>query len=672
MKKNIELRRIELKYFKGIKDLTLEFNHVSSVFGKNAAGKSTIADAFSWCLFGSDVQGRSDSNFSIKTFDKDNNIIEKVEHGVTLWFDIDGVEHKFNRILKEKWIKIRGDLKTTFTGNKTDYFYNEVPKKKSEYEARVSDLINKNVFALLSNPLAFNSLHWEKQRAILIDIVGEVDDTAVASGNNVFEQLLAKIEAKNIDLKEYKDELASKRSKLNDAIKHIPSRIDEQTQSRPEELDWTALEEEKASIVEEIGKIDSQIEDRNKALEAANKVRQEKSNEVFSLKTRNQNIEFEVKNQIQSLASQKTDPSAKLKRDLSVFENNLVSYKNGVARLKSELVTSQEELKNTSVKKLQKREQWQNENAKELKFGEDDFNCPTCKRPLEAENVKSEKDKMLIDFMDDKTKSLDILNKEGSNLAVREAELMNSVKSLEKRIADGEAKVKEMESEISKFIKSIEAVKPEPKNEISSVEAVLLALSENEEYQSNLKKISELETSLNSETSLDVSDLKAKKIEFQEPLRLVTEKLAFKQQIEKADARIKELEADEKKYAQQISDIEKEQFVVQNFIIDKVNALETKVNALFKNVSWKLFETQVNGAEVPTCKLIFGGVNWADLNTAAKVNSGIECINVLSDFYGVTVPIIIDSRESVTELVPTDSQVINLIVSPSDPKLRVV
>jgi hypothetical protein len=41
-----------------------------------------------------------------------------------------------------------------------------------------------------------------------------------------------------------------------------------------------------------------------------------------------------------------------------------------------------------------------------------------------------------------------------------------------------------------------------------------------------------------------------------------------------------------------------------------------------------------------------------------------------SDYYGVTAPIFVDNRESVNELIQTEAQVINLIVS-KDKTLRI-
>ncbi|EUI90515.1 hypothetical protein Q536_01051 [Staphylococcus aureus M1479] len=58
------------------------------------------------------------------------------------------------------------------------------------------------------------------------------------------------------------------------------------------------------------------------------------------------------------------------------------------------------------------------------------------------------------------------------------------------------------------------------------------------------------------------------------------------------------------------------------------------------------------------------------LNNASRINVGLDIINTLSKHFKVTAPIFIDNAESVTELIKTESQQIQLIVNEQDKKLR--
>ena len=65
-------------------------------------------------------------------------------------------------------------------------------------------------------------------------------------------------------------------------------------------------------------------------------------------------------------------------------------------------------------------------------------------------------------------------------------------------------------------------------------------------------------------------------------------------------------------------------------------------------------------------------MDYANLNSGARINVGIDIINTLSVIYGVRVPLFIDNAESVTVLEPSMSQTIRLVVSENDKELRVV
>ncbi|MBY6766575.1 recombinase RecF, partial [Clostridium botulinum] len=102
----------------------------------------------------------------------------------------------------------------------------------------------------------------------------------------------------------------------------------------------------------------------------------------------------------------------------------------------------------------------------------------------------------------------------------------------------------------------------------------------------------------------------------------------------------------------------------------KVELLESSINSKFKYVSFKLFDTQVNGGLNETCEALINGVPFSNANTASQINAGLDIINALSEHYSVQAPIFIDNRESINNLIDINSQIINLIVS-KDKNLRV-
>ena len=114
---NIELKKLELLNFKGIKELTIDFGKETSIYGENATGKTTIFDAFTWLLFGKDSANKSD--FNIKILNKNGETIHGLNDQVTGTLIVGNKEVILRRALKENWVKKRGSADSIFSGNST-------------------------------------------------------------------------------------------------------------------------------------------------------------------------------------------------------------------------------------------------------------------------------------------------------------------------------------------------------------------------------------------------------------------------------------------------------------------------------------------------------------------------------------------------------------------------
>ena len=76
-----------------------------------------------------------------------------------------------------------------------------------------------------------------------------------------------------------------------------------------------------------------------------------------------------------------------------------------------------------------------------------------------------------------------------------------------------------------------------------------------------------------------------------------------------------------------------------------------------------MFDYTIDGNEFETCVPLIDGTPFQVANTAKQVNAGLDIINALCKFNGVCAPIFIDNRESVNNLIPCKSQIINLVVT---------
>jgi hypothetical protein len=142
--------------------------------------------------------------------------------------------------------------------------------------------------------------------------------------------------------------------------------------------------------------------------------------------------------------------------------------------------------------------------------------------------------------------------------------------------------------------------------------------------------------------------------------------LATKATIEANAEKIKAEEQRQQDLAVQKAEIEGEEMTIEEMVHKQSEEIERRVNSLFQLVKFRMFEQQINGGEKPTCIATVNGVRYADLNSAMKINAGLDIINTICAFNEVTAPIFIDNAEGVNTLHPTMAQVIRLEVTNSD------
>jgi DNA repair exonuclease SbcCD ATPase subunit len=142
-------------------------------------------------------------------------------------------------------------------------------------------------------------------------------------------------------------------------------------------------------------------------------------------------------------------------------------------------------------------------------------------------------------------------------------------------------------------------------------------------------------------------------------------------QRQQAETRIAELTQREESLAAEYAELERQQFLGEEFLRVKVARLEERINGCFHLARFRLFEQQVNGALCEVCEVL--GPDRvpfnSGLNHAACINTGLDIINSLSAHYGLTAPIFIDNAEAVTTLIETPAQLIRLLVSEDESAL---
>lgn len=645
--REIKLKSLILVNFKGVRNLEVVFTDQRTIIsGDNGTGKTTIFDAFTWLLFGKDSTGRSDSNFNIKTIDPlTKKPILHLEHSVTGVISVDGKEVKLQRNYVEKWVKPRGTTEETLKNHETEFYLNDVKlATKKEYESEVAAILTEDIFRMITNPFYFISLKVDAQKELLFDMAGGISDDEVAAIKPEYIELLAQLSGRS--LSQFSKEVAAKKKACNDVLAVIPSQIDTARRLMPESEDWEALEIELQNKKQRLTEIDNQITDKSKINEQENQRKLEIQRTIGDKRMSLVNRQNEIR---ASAGAERNEVMMKLKdleynhksetRDLELNRSSLSNCESEIQRIEDTLSVLRNEYRKI--------------NAETIQYPEGAFVCPTCKRQLEVDDIEAKQNELLANFNQNKAKRL----KENKDKGFSLVELKKKKEAERDSII---SKIKESEDRIVLIEREIEVQKanmPEAPDVDAMIKNDPTCISLNNE-------IADLNNQLNIESKpVDVSELRFAKSSLDDNIQELYKRLAKRDQIERAKKEIEELEEKRIQNNQAKADLEKWEFTVMSFQKDKDAKLIEKINSMFEVVSFSFVTEQLNGGEKLTCVCTVNGTPYPDVNTAGKVNAGLDIINAICKYKGVSAPIFIDNSESVNKIIPTISQVINLVVS---------
>jgi DNA repair exonuclease SbcCD ATPase subunit len=638
---NIKIKKLSLLNFKGIRELSIEFDEVTNIHGENGTGKSTIFDAFTWLLFGKDSHDSKD--FNIKTLDAKGKAIPMLDHVVEGILDVDGTEITLKRSYQEKWQRRRGAEESELTGHETLFYWNGVPQQAGEFKTKVDALVNEGLFKLLTSTLHFNSMKWQDRRQVLILIAGEISNADVLAKMN--KQQVADITLllnSGKPLADFLKELAMRKKKLSDDLKTIPSRIDEVTRSLPEPVDFEAVKSNISNKQALLLDLENTINDQVSAYKTQGEAVQQVQNQIFAHRKTLQSLEFEAKSEAQKVENERILKISDLKQKLA-----------GVSRQWNDehqacnLAVQSKSATEAKIKEL--RELWSEISIAELKLGEGESVCPTCKREFDPDTLAEKSAQLRSSFNENNSKQLSGITAEGRKLSVLLGETNAQIDSLK---ADIDKLSRKAES-LSAQLKEAESIPPSGEPDPDTIPR----------YADIKKQISILELQILEAPKLDIESLKLQKSAAQAEIYDLQVTLGHLDVITRGKSRIKELLAEEKSLAGQISELEKQEFAMNAYTRSRMDTVESRINGKFNLVRFRMFNTLINGGIEEACECMVQGVPFSDVNSAGKIQAGIDIINTLSKHYGISAPIWIDNRESTNTIPSTTSQVINLIVS---------
>lgn len=624
----IKLVKMQVNNFKGIRELTINFDGTDmNVLGDNGTGKTSIIDSFTWLLFGKDSLGRAD--FGIKPTDKAGHIIHQIETSVEAVFDISGTEKVFKKTLTEVWTRKRGAAEAEFTRNENNFYIDGVPKKKQEYTAAIKELIDEEVFKIITNPLYFNeSVKWQDRRSVLLTICGEVSDTDVIAANEALAPLLPLLKGKSVS--DFKDIVSATMKRINRELDMIPVKINEAELAKPNAASLEADLSRQEYLTQEIESL-----------------RIQKSNIINGAEV------AQERQRVQMLSREFRAVGNDFKPGLTDEAAKIAALKNQRMELTSKLRTT--EMQRTMLTGDIERKKGMQSNLSvrwDKAFNErfTDSVCPTCHRELPEDEVDAKRK----EFNAKKAKMLDSIEYENEKLKQEISAAEDALKGVESEDA-------EIRSALDSVEQAIVAADAELKRLTLSKEAEFE--QRRSEIRADIARTEDLIRVYEKQTGFAVSKIDNEIAALSNELSVINTTLANKALLERQDSRIAELREQQQKLAGEYSTAERCLYLAEQFIVAKVNMLNERINQKFKFAKFKLFDQQINGGINEVCEVTFGGIPYKDLNNAMRINIGLDVINTISAHYGVTCPIMIDNAESVNEIFHTDAQQIRFYVS---------
>lgn len=646
----MKLLTLTLKNFKGIKQFSLDTQGGNvSIYGDNATGKTTLADAFMWLLFDKDSSNRKD--FEIKTLGPDGEPEHGLEHTVEAVLELeDGSRLALKKVYMEKWTKKRGSATAEFTGHTTDHYIDGVPVKKKEYDEKIAEIADEQIFRLLTDPTYFNQqLHWQKRRELLLEVCGDISDAEVIASSDTLADLAEILGNRTIE--EHRKVIAERRKRINQELERIPVRIDEATRAMPEaDGDRDALQAEIDRLTEQ-----------KRALEAELS-RIDYGAQVTELQRQVAQIEIQILQLRQNLVAE-TDRALRAERArLDEVTERADALRREVRRLRQESQDAQRRAESIRRQMDSLREAWYQVRDRQPTLSVDEV-CPTCGQALPAERIADAREKAIAEFNARKAAELERIQSEGKALKAQLDDLQEEQERLARQIEAKEAEAARLEQEaaaIQERIAQLRAAAPDP--------------SQHPEYQRLAAEKAKLHRQIDElrESSAGIKAAVQEEIaRVDSQLSALRQQLARTEQREALLKRIEELKAEERRLAAEYEELERQLYLTEQFIRTKVRLLEDKINSRFKLARFKLFNVLINGGVEECCETTFQGVPYSNLNNGARLNIGLDIINTLAEHFGFAPPVWLDNAESVTDILPTRGQQIRLVVSAADKQLRV-
>lgn len=631
--KNIKFKKLVIKNFRNLNEFEINFNdNVTEIVGENGLGKTNCLHGIIWCLFGKNID--DDKQFVISP------IINGVEDNsittiVKLIFD--------NGYVVERTYK---DRKTSLkTGWVIDDKENLVAITQSKFSSELEEnLVEENTFKTLSNINYLPNLNWKDLKALIFNLIGDVKDEEVLLRDNfdLIEEYVKKFGVEqtgkllkdtdkelNEDIKRLETEY---QTLLNTKEKYVVD--DEENQvllAKKKELEDTLTYEEKKK--EEYNKKQIELLKIKSDLETC-------KNDINNFLVRKNFLIKTIEDYSRLYNENRQDIQQLRKRDITSVEIQINDLEGALNVIDMNIKSNQEYMNKA-------KESGEELKAKEIKV--ENETCSACGQHLPEEKIQETLDKLKkeqLTKLEDLKNRYDLAKNTVELNEKKKQELLDKQIELLKQIEEIKTRTYDVVDETDKQ-KEIRILKESKEIELKDFEKAII------DKEILLKQYEEQIKHFEMPYEVDLSSIRIQLNEINEKLATTITLNKISQDIDKT------LEDLNNKKDNKIKNKDKLQEVVK-FNNLKADLLQQKVKNYFSLCQFRTKETNLNGDEIETFKIVDNeNVEYKEVNSAKRILMGIDLVLGIQKAKEIYVPLIVDGVEVITkELTCTETQLI--------------
>ncbi len=654
---SIKLKKVTLQNYRNVdyKEYVLDGNSVL-LEGINGLGKTNCLEGIFWALSGNLFNGTAKTESQeIIPFNAEKDIETSVKLEFTNNLFV------FERKVTQSWSR----SKEVYKGLKTVLLVNNAVSKNQNTAitsllnylglanitngfSTIPDLAKLNLFELIYNANSLRTLDYKVIRAIITNMVGEVDFKDIINANQErYNILVEPLRSHGLDLVALKSNTRSKIFDKNNGLEVKVKSLKDTIKSYENDSNMVASKEDVANAKTEIDKLDTKINEfktqksvstdrniniiNNKITRVQNSI-YERENELRV--DHNQATELIMKNSKNSELKEKRESLNNLRNDRIELNGKITNKENKLSRLSTQLELKQNQLDETNNAMSKLKAEYK---ALNNPIGKE-YSCPECGSIFDVSKTKEYQsaEKLRIGTQGQEAKQLINGLTEGVNSLSDDVEIItDSILDLQKERTQLDKNMNLLSSELSDLEKAVSTLNLPKLDLVNDKEIIgfkndIIALgTEKEELKTNSQQvvininnqIQELETQkephndiVNAEATANSyrknATLKRKELEtLQDDLQLQTDIVIL------------------------IKELEKEMY----------EKLDKKVSNIFgNNVKFKLYKLNVSNGEYDTrmCEIYVRDiknrfVNIKTINTGMFPVRATEIISKVKEHYEI-------------------------------------